>query len=68
MQRNVIYQLFLDVWSWSLLVNMSLIALFILQHSLLALPKIKNAFNSAGLQSIERSTYLILTALVLQVI
>lgn len=47
---------------------MSLIALFILQHSVLALPKIKQAICSAGFQSIERSTYLIITAFVLQVI
>ncbi|KAJ8938458.1 hypothetical protein NQ314_011495 [Rhamnusium bicolor] len=54
-----------DPWlntSWALLVNMALLSLFILQHSLLASSKIKGAFTSYGLQVIYRSLYVITTS------
>lgn len=60
-----------DEWlqiSWSLFSNMFLLSLFILQHSLLALPIVKKAFVSTGFQTIERSSYTIATAFVLQVL
>ncbi|XP_018578647.1 nurim homolog [Anoplophora glabripennis] len=60
-----------DPWintSWALLVNMILLTLFILQHSLLASSNVKNLFKSYGLQVIFRSIYVITTSTVLMVL
>ncbi|KAJ3662968.1 hypothetical protein Zmor_007282 [Zophobas morio] len=53
--------------SWSLLMNMCLLTLFILQHSLLALPSIKGVFKKFGIQDLYRSLYVIATAVALQI-
>ncbi|XP_019864794.1 nurim homolog [Aethina tumida] len=58
--------------SQSLLVNMSLLSMFIIQHSLLALTgissKIKYMLNKLGLEVLYRSIYVITTAAVLQLL
>ncbi|CAG9824218.1 unnamed protein product [Phaedon cochleariae] len=54
-----------EIWlrtSRSLLQNMALLTLFIIQHSLFASQKIKEAFNDNGLQVIFRSVYVIATS------
>ncbi|CAH1998639.1 unnamed protein product [Acanthoscelides obtectus] len=54
-----------DPWlktSWALLTNTALVSLFILQHSLLASLKIKDAFEVYGMKMIYRSLYVITTA------
>lgn len=61
---------FLDAWvniSWNLLVDMFLLSLFVLQHSLLASTKIKEAFNTYGLGVIYRNLYVITTSGILLV-
>ncbi|KAL3276158.1 hypothetical protein HHI36_020877 [Cryptolaemus montrouzieri] len=60
-----------DVWtsiSWSLLVDMCLLSMFVLQHSLLSSTKIKTFFESYGLQDLYRSFYVITTSIVLQIV
>ncbi|KAJ8974609.1 hypothetical protein NQ317_019354 [Molorchus minor] len=54
-----------DPWldsSWALLNDMTLLTLFIIQHSLLASSGIKEVFNKYGLQVIYRSLYVISTS------
>ncbi|CAH1106529.1 unnamed protein product [Psylliodes chrysocephalus] len=48
--------------SWALLINMALLSLFIVQHSLLASSKVKEAFQANGFQVIYRSVYIIATS------
>ncbi|CAG9833712.1 unnamed protein product [Diabrotica balteata] len=48
--------------SWALLLNMGLLSLFILQHSLLASSKVKEAFQANGFQVIYRSVYVVATS------
>ncbi|XP_044270761.1 nurim homolog [Tribolium madens] len=65
--RKVISQ---DPWlsaSWSLLINMALLSVFILQHSLLAVPPLKDTVRKYGLQDLYRSFYVIATMVVLQI-
>ncbi|KAJ8915846.1 hypothetical protein NQ315_004659 [Exocentrus adspersus] len=60
-----------DPWlytSWGLLVDTALLTLFVLQHSLLASSKIKDIFNSYGLQVIYRTLYVITTSAALLVL
>jgi protein-S-isoprenylcysteine O-methyltransferase Ste14 len=60
-----------DAWlsvSWSLLVNMILLSLFILQHSLLAVSGVKSAIKNYGMQDLYRSFYVITTTAVLQIL
>lgn len=53
--------------SWALLINMALLSLFIVQHSLLASSKVKEAFQANGFQVIYRSVYIIATSGILLV-
>jgi hypothetical protein len=48
-------------------VNMILLSLFILQHSLLAVSGVKSAIKNYGMQDLYRSFYVITTTAVLQV-
>lgn len=60
-----------DFWisvSWSLLVNTSLVILFIIQHSVMSSEQIKSFFNTYNLNPIYRSIYIICTSLVLQIL
>lgn len=53
---------------WMLLVDMVLLALFIIQHSILASGKVKSWFENYGILDLYRSFYIITTSLVLQIL
>ncbi|GJQ68545.1 hypothetical protein Trydic_g17113 [Trypoxylus dichotomus] len=60
-----------DDWatsSWSLLVNMLLISIFILFHSLMAHRTFKEVLESYNITDLQRSIYVIITTLTLQVL
>lgn len=59
-----------DVWlnaSWGLLVNMSLLSVFMLSHSLLAASSVKKHLGNWGLQDTYRSCYVLVAAVSLLV-
>lgn len=49
----------------SILINVILLSVFALQHSIMARPKFKEWFNSIFSRSMERSTYILLSSLAL---
>lgn len=53
---------------WSLFINQFLLSIFILQHSLLALPEVKNWLSNSKLRVIQRCLYVISSAAALQVL
>ena len=50
---------------YSIFINVSLLSVFALQHSIMARPKFKVWFNSIFSQAMERSTYILLSSLAL---
>ncbi len=50
---------------YSIFVNLILLSVFALQHSIMARPKFKEWFNSIFSQAMERSTYILLSSLAL---
>jgi len=52
----------------SILINLGLLSVFALQHSIMARPVFKKWFNSIFSQAIERSTYILLSSLALLLI
>ncbi|KAB0792492.1 hypothetical protein PPYR_14451 [Photinus pyralis] len=54
--------------SWSLFINQLLLVMFIVQHSLLALPTVKNRMLSSNLKVFQRCIYIILTSVSLQIL
>ncbi|CAG9856367.1 unnamed protein product [Phyllotreta striolata] len=51
-----------DVVTWSLLVNVALLSVFYLQHSLMATSKMKDIFQAYGFEMVFRSVYSIATS------
>ncbi|XP_069686499.1 nurim homolog [Periplaneta americana] len=51
---------------WAMTVNLSLLCIFMFQHSVMAKPLFKRALYSSGFQVVERSIYVIATSLALQ--
>ncbi|WP_179334726.1 methanethiol S-methyltransferase [Winogradskyella costae] len=49
----------------AILINLAVLSVFALQHSIMARPKFKEWFNSIFNQAIERSTYILLSSLAL---
>ncbi|XP_049861218.1 nurim homolog [Schistocerca gregaria] len=53
---------------WPLLVDLALLYLFVLQHSVMAEPYVKDFFVSHGASVIQRSIYVLLSSVALQVV
>nr|CAD7260101.1 unnamed protein product [Timema shepardi] len=53
---------------WALLVDMSLLCTFMLQHTVMARPVIKVLYNKLGLSIVERSVYNLTASLALQLL
>jgi len=55
-------------WTWTLFVNTSLLSLFIMSHSMLAMQKVKDWFKNSSFHDLQRSFYVIVTCVTLQVL
>nr|CAD7195150.1 unnamed protein product [Timema douglasi] len=61
------WNLYVDL-VWALLVDMSLLCTFMLQHTVMARPVIKVLYNKLGLSIVERSVYNLTASLALQLL